>query len=67
MNPSFSEFEQMARRGNLIPVFQDLPANGLSPTHVYEGLKDTSYSYLLESADEERKWGRYSIIGFLKG
>lgn len=64
MKPSFSEFEQMAGRGNLIPVFQDLSADGLSPTRVYEGLKDSSYSYLLESADEERKWGRYSIIGF---
>jgi anthranilate synthase component 1 len=62
--PAFSEFERMAKRGNLIPVYQEFPADIETPVSAYLKIRDDSYSYLLESADGGIRWGRYSFIGF---
>ena len=64
INPAFSEFERMAKRGNLIPVYQEFPADIETPVSAYLKIRDGSYSYLLESADGGNRWGRYSFIGF---
>jgi anthranilate synthase component 1 len=67
--PSFSEFVQMSKQGNLIPVYQELLADIETPVSAYLKIRDDSYSYLLESADGGNRWGRYSFIGcrpFLK-
>ncbi len=61
--PSFSEFEQMSRQGNLIPVYQELLADIETPVSAYLKIRDNSYSYLLESAEGGNRWGRYSFIG----
>jgi anthranilate synthase component 1 len=53
----------MARQGNLIPVYQEFLADTETPVSAYLKLKDDSYSYLLESADGGKRWGRYSFIG----
>lgn len=69
IKPSFSEFQQMPLKGNLIPVYQEFLADTETPVSAYLKLRDDSYSYLLESADSGNRWGRYSIIGikpFLK-
>ena len=69
MKPSFLEFQQMSRKGNLIPVYREFLADTETPVSAYLKLREDSYSYLLESADGGQKWGRYSIIGikpFLK-
>ncbi len=62
--PSFSEFRLMARQGNLIPVYQEFLADTETPVSTYLKIKDKSFSYLLESADGGKKWGRYSFIGY---
>jgi anthranilate synthase component 1 len=62
--PSFSEFEQMAKQGNLIPVYQELLADIETPVSTYLKVRDNSFSYLLESADGGSRWGRYSFIGY---
>ena len=62
--PSFSDFQQMAKQGNLIPVFQELLADIETPVSTYLKVKDSSFSYLLESADGGSRWGRYSFIGY---
>ncbi len=62
--PSFSEFEKLANRGNLIPVYSEFLADMDTPVSAYLKIKDNSYSYLLESADSGNLWGRYSFIGF---
>jgi len=62
--PSFSEFTLMARQGNLIPVYQEFLADTETPVSAYLKIKDKSFSYLLESADGGKKWGRYSFIGY---
>ena len=63
LKPSFSEFKQMAQQGNLIPVYQEFLADTETPVSAYLKLRDGSYSYLLESADGGKRWGRYSFIG----
>ena len=63
IKPSFSEFKQMTRQGNLVPVYQEFLADTETPVSAYLKLKDASYSYLLESADGGKRWGRYSFIG----
>jgi anthranilate synthase component I len=69
MKPSFLEFQQMSRKGNLIPVYQEFLADTETPVSAYLKLREASYSYLLESADSGNMWGRFSFIGikpFLK-
>ena len=63
IKPSFIEFKQMAQQGNLIPVYQEFLADTETPVSAYLKLRDGSYSYLLESADGGKRWGRYSFIG----
>ncbi|MCP4624248.1 MAG: hypothetical protein GY850_12035 [bacterium] len=63
IKPSLSEFKQMAKHGNLIPVYQEFLADTETPVSAYLKLRDGSYSYLLESADGGKRWGRYSFIG----
>jgi anthranilate synthase component 1 len=61
--PSLAEFKQMAQHGNLIPVYQEFLADTETPVSAYLKLRNGSYSYLLESADGGKRWGRYSFIG----
>ena len=63
IKPSLAEFKKMARQGNLIPVYREFLADTETPVSAYLKLRDDSYSYLLESADGGKHWGRYSFIG----
>lgn len=63
ITPSFSEFAQMAAKGNLIPVYREFLADMDTPVSAYLKIRNDSYSYLLESADGGSRWGRYSFIG----
>jgi anthranilate synthase component 1 len=62
--PSFSEFKLMAKRGNLIPIYQEFLADTETPVSAYLKIRDKSLSYLLESAESGKTWGRYSFIGY---
>ncbi len=53
----------MAQLGNLIPVYREFLADTETPVSAYLKLKDSSYSYLLESAGGGKRWGRFSFIG----
>lgn len=64
MRPSFSEFTKLAEQGNLIPVYREFLADTETPVSAYLKIRDRSFSYLLESADGGRRWGRYSFIGY---
>ena len=60
--PSFSQFESMAKQGNLIPVYREFLGDIETPVSAYFKISDKSYSYLLESAEFGEE-GRYSFIG----
>jgi anthranilate/para-aminobenzoate synthase component I len=66
MNPSLSEFKRLAGQGNLIPCCQEFLADTETPVSAYLKIRDKEFSYLLESAEGGRRWGRYSFIGKYK-
>jgi len=62
--PSFSEFLALSKKATLIPVYRELLADTDTPVSAYLKIKDKSFSYLLESAEGGKHWGRYSFIGY---
>ena len=61
--PSQDEFRQAAQRGNLIPVYREILADGDTPVGAYAKLGRGDHSFLLESVVGGEKWATYSFIG----
>src|SRR5947207_13901699 len=62
--PSRERFSELARQGNVIPVFVDFVADGETPASAFQKLDDGGYSFLFESAEQTEQSGRYSFLGF---
>lgn len=64
-HPSFQEFKKLARRGNLIALRLEVPSDLETPVSAFLKLeKDEPCAFLLESAEQEERIGRYSFLGF---
>jgi len=64
IQPSFAEFQKLARHGNLIPVYDVFSADLLTPVSAYLRLAQGSrYSFLLESVEGGEKIARYTFAG----
>src|SRR5579883_3368854 len=64
IQPSFTEFERLARRGNLIPVYDTFSADLLTPVSAYLRVaQGARYSFLLESVEGGEKIARYTFVG----
>src|ERR1700716_1214323 len=64
IQPDFREFQRLAKQGNLIPVFDVLPADLLTPVSAYLRLaQGARYSFLLESVEGGEKIARYTFAG----
>jgi anthranilate synthase component 1 len=61
--PSLAEFRAAAARGNLVPVYRELVADGDTPVSAYAKLGRRTHSFLLESVVGGEKWAAYSFIG----
>ncbi|NIP99102.1 MAG: anthranilate synthase component I [Nitrospinaceae bacterium] len=61
--PTFEEFQESARRGNLIPVYKEILADLDTPVSAYMKIGADSYSFLLESVEGGDKWARYCFLG----
>ena len=61
--PTFSEFRELSKKGNVIPVYRQLFADTLTPVSAFQKVSETDYAFLLESADGGEKIARYSLIG----
>ena len=61
--PSFAEFEQLAQRGNLVPVSAEVHFDWETPISAYRKIANGDFSFLLESVEGGEKWGRYSFLG----
>src|SRR5580658_3364542 len=61
--PSRSEFKELARKGNLIPVYTEFVADYETPIAVFEKIDNGIRSFLLESAESNDHVGRYSFLG----
>ncbi|MEW6739319.1 MAG: anthranilate synthase component I [Nitrospirota bacterium] len=62
MNLNFNEFKELARQGNLIPVYKEIPGDVETPVSAFLKLNKKP-SFLLESVVGGEKWARYSFIG----
>lgn len=63
LKPSLDEFRELAKRGNLIPVFTELIADAESPVSAFQKIDDGGYSFLFESVEKSDQAGRYSFVG----
>jgi len=61
--PTKAEFLELAKRGNLIPVYREILADAETPVSAYQKLRKTGPSFLLESVEGGERIGRYSFLG----
>lgn len=67
MYPTLEKVKEIANSGsyNRIPVAMELYADRFTPVEIMRTLKAASrHCYLLESAENNQKWGRYSFMGY---
>src|ERR1700740_2915362 len=64
IQPSFAEFSRLAKRGNLIPVYDVFSTDLLTPVSAYLRIaQGARYSFLLESVEGGEKIARYTFAG----
>jgi len=63
LTPTLDEFSQLAKRGNVIPVFVELIADGETPVSAFKKLNRGGYSFLFESTEKNDVSGRFSFVG----
>jgi anthranilate synthase component I len=62
--PNFTQFTELAQKGNFIPVYQEIVADLETPVSAwYKVCAGQPYNFLLESVEGEAKLGRYSFLG----
>ncbi|MBS1252070.1 MAG: Anthranilate synthase component 1 [Anaerolineales bacterium] len=62
IKPTFEEFEGLTEQGNLIPIYQELPADMETPVSVFLKLRGNGPAILLESVERGEQVGRYSFL-----
>lgn len=62
-HPDFNKFRELAKKGNLIPVYREILADSDTPVSAFHKIDDGSYSFLLESVEGGEKWARFSFLG----
>ncbi len=64
ISPDFSQFAELAKQGNFIPVYQEWVADLDTPVSAwYRVCAGQPYSFLLESVEGGERIGRYSFLG----
>ena len=67
IRPTLREAQELAASGDyrMIPVSRELYADGHTPIGVLRRLKAvSSHCYMLESAERDKRWGRYTFLGY---
>ncbi|HEX8949923.1 MAG TPA: anthranilate synthase component I [Dissulfurispiraceae bacterium] len=60
--PDFTTFKELARQGNLIPVYKEILGDAETPVSAFLKLGKRP-SFLLESVTGGEKWARFSFLG----
>jgi anthranilate synthase component I len=63
VTPTLGEFVELAKQGNVIPVFAEFIADGETPVSAFKKLDCGGYSFLFESTEKNDVSGRFSFIG----
>ena len=62
--PNFKTFAQLAKQGNLVPVYDTFTADMLTPVGAYLRLAQAAkYAFLLESVEGGENIARYTFVG----
>jgi anthranilate synthase component I len=64
VEPSTDRVRELARDHNLIPLRHSFVADCETPVSAFLKLRDQGPAFLLESAEQGQRFGRYSFIGF---
>jgi len=64
ITPSLDEFLQLAKQGNVIPVFAEFVGDSETPVSAFNKFGRYAYSFLFESTEKNDVSGRFSFIGF---
>src|ERR687887_858535 len=62
--PSLEEVRQLAREHTLVPLRHTFVADTETPVSAYLKLRGGGPSFLLESAEQGQRFGRWSFLGF---
>jgi anthranilate synthase component I len=64
ITPSMDEFCELARRGNVVPIFAEFIADNETPVSAFKKLDcGGGYSFLFESTEKNDESGRFSFVG----
>ncbi len=64
ISPSREEFCELSKKGNLVPVYEEILADMQTPVEAFLKIsKSSKYAYLLESVEGGEKWARYTFLG----
>jgi anthranilate synthase component 1 len=61
--PEFKDFKEISEKVNVIPLYTYFLSDFETPVSSFLKIAKGSYNFLLESAEQEEKVGRYSFIG----
>src|ERR687893_495291 len=64
LTPSLEEVRTLAREHGLVPLRHTFVADTETPVSAYLKLRGDGPSFLLESAEQGQKVGRWSFLGF---
>jgi len=64
VTPSLKEFVELAKRGNVIPIFAEFVGDCETPVSAFQKFSHCSYSFLFESTERNDVSGRFSFVGF---
>jgi anthranilate synthase component 1 len=63
VTPTLDEFIELAKRGNVVPIFAEFIADGETPVAAFKKLDCGGYSFLFESTEKNDVSGRFSFVG----
>lgn len=62
---TLEEAKKLADGYKVVPISQEIMADEKTPMEVVKILKGvSSHCYMLESVEEQKRWGRYTFLGF---
>ena len=62
MYPDLKTFTKLAKKGNVIPVYEEILADLETPVSAFLKVARGDYAYLLESVESQENIGRYSFL-----
>jgi anthranilate synthase component I len=61
--PTLAEFTELAKHGNVVPVFAECIADNETPVSAFKKLDSGAYGFLFESTEKNDVSGRFSFVG----